>query len=120
MKMMTVFNDPEGETRFGEETVELRAGPMNVEARHSAPEACKRFYFSELSPGYKSSKDFAGRRQVSVLISGELEVRASNEETMIVKPGDIVRLEDTAYETPSRSMRVIGDEPARILVVQLE
>ena len=120
MKMMTVFNDPEGETRFGEETVDLRAGPMHVEARHSAPEACKRFYFSELSPGYTSSDDFAGRRQVCVLISGQLEVRTTNDEASVIEPGAVVRLEDTGYEMPGRSMRVIGNEPVRVLVVQLE
>lgn len=120
MKMLKVFNDAEGETRFGQETIELRAGPLHVSSRNSAPEACKRFYFSELSPGYQSTNDFAGRRQVCVLISGQLELRTTNDEAIVFEPGAIVRLEDTAYESPGRSMRVIGNEPARILFVQLE
>lgn len=123
MKLLTVYNDPKGQTRFGEEEVELRAGisaQVSGTSRMSSAESCKRFYVTEMAPGYASRNDFASRRQICVLLSGRLEVRLNDGEARAVEPGDLVRLEDTAYDNPARSMLVVGDEPARVLVLQLE
>lgn len=123
MKFLKVYNTSNGQTRFGEVEVELRAGiddKVSGTSRISPSETCKRFYFHELRPGYASGNDFASRRQVCVLLSGRLELRLIDGEKRMVGPGDLVRLHDTAYECPGRSMRVIGDEPARLLVLQLE
>lgn len=123
MKCLTVYNDAKGQTRFGEMEVELRAGiddNVSGTSRISPSETCKRYYFHELRPGYASSNDFASRRQICVVLSGRIELRLNDGETRMIGPGDLVRLDDTAYEGPGRSMRVIGDEPARVLVLQLE
>lgn len=123
MKFLKVYNDPEGRTRFGEGELELREG-INDQgsgiSRMSSSEACRRFYVTEMGPGYASSNDFASRRQICVLLSGQMEIHLSDGEKRAVEPGDLVRLEDTAYEVPGRSMHVVGNAPARVLVIQLE
>jgi len=73
-----------------------------------------------LGPGYASRNDFASRRQICALLSGRLELRLKDGEEKEIVPGDLVRLEDTAFDNPARSMRVLGDEHARVLVLQLE
>ncbi len=123
MKILTVFNDTKGATRFGEDKIEFQAGNIGVMpglARNSSTETCKRFYWTEMNPGFSSGKDFAARRQVCVLLSGQIEIQTVDGEVRALAPGDVVRLEDTAYEAPGRSMRVLGDVAARVLVVQLE
>lgn len=123
MKILTVVNDTNGKTRFGEETVEFRVGNIGQlpgTARNSPTETCKRFYLTEMDPGYSSTKDFSARRQVCVVLSGHLEVRSAEGDVRVLVPGDVVRLEDTAFEAPGRSMCVQGDAPARVLVLQLE
>jgi len=123
MKILTVYNAPNGEVRFGEKELELRAG-INDEAaglsRMSSSETCKRYYVTELGPGYASKNDFATRAQTCVLLSGRLEISLDTGEVREVETGDLVRLEDTAYDAPGRSMRVIGDVPVQVLVLQLE
>lgn len=123
MKILTVYNTSNGEVRFGEEELELRAG-INDQvvgmSRMSSSETCKRYYVTELGPGYSSNNDFATRSQICVVLSGRIEVSLNTGEVRELGPGDLVRLEDTAYDAPGRSMRVIGDVPAQVLVLQLQ
>ncbi|EDM72299.1 hypothetical protein RAZWK3B_08616 [Roseobacter sp. AzwK-3b] len=123
MRIATFSNDGEGGTKLGHETVELRAGLSDFLATSpmmSSAEPCKRYFYTELPSGYVSSKDFSSRRQLCVLLSGEVELTSSAGHVERFNAGAVIRLEDTDYENPGRAIRVIGDQAARILSVQVE
>jgi len=123
MEIVTFQNASAGGTVFGRETVTLQPGISDFLATSplmSAAHPCKRYFFSELPPGYHSSKDFSSRRQLCVLLSGEIEVMSTEGQTERFEAGDVLRLDDTDFQTPGRTVRVTGDGPARILSVQIE
>lgn len=123
MDIVTFSNDGKGGTEFGREKVELQLGLSDFLATSplmSASHACKRYFFSELPVGYSSSKDFSSRRQISVMLSGEVEVMSSAGQAERFVAGDVLRLDDTDYDTPGRAIRVVGEAPARFMSVQIE
>lgn len=123
MEIVTIVNDGKGGTEFGREAVTLQLGLSDFLATSplmSASHPCKRYFFSELPVGYHSSKDFSSRRQISVMLSGEVEVMSSTGQTERFVAGDVLRLEDTDYTNPGRSIRVVGEAPARFMSVQTE
>ncbi|WP_297771260.1 hypothetical protein [uncultured Roseovarius sp.] len=123
MRITTFSNDGKGGTRFGHETLDLHAGLSDFLANSpmmSSAQTCKRYFFTELPAGYSSSKDFSSRRQLCVLLSGELELISSAGDVETFAVGDVIRLDDTDYETPGRAIRVTGENPARILAVQID
>ena len=123
MEIVTFQNDNAGGTVFGRETVTLQPGLSDFLATSplmSAAQPCKRYFFSELAAGYYSRKDFSSRRQICVLLSGELEVTSTEGQTERFVAGDVLRLDDTDFQTPGRTVRVTGECPARILSVQID
>ncbi|HKK31710.1 MAG TPA: hypothetical protein VKA18_15100 [Alphaproteobacteria bacterium] len=123
MEIVTFKNDSEGGTVFDRETVTFQLGMSDFLAASpliSAAQSCKRYFFSELPQGYYSSKDFSSRRQICVLLSGELEVMSTGGQTERFVAGDVLRLEDTNFQIPGRTVRVTSECPARILNVQIE
>lgn len=123
MEIVTFKNDGKGGTLFDRDDVKLQLGVSDFLANSplmSSAQPCKRYFFSELPAGYYSSKDFSSRRQLCVLLSGELELMSSGGQTERFVAGDVLRLEDTDYQTPGRTIRVVSDTPARFLSVQLE
>lgn len=123
MRIATLSNDGKGGTQFGEENVEFHEGQsedVSTALKRSASQPCKRYFFSELPPGFSSINGFSSRRQICVLLYGELELTSSVGEVKTFAAGDTIRLEDTDYETPGRVLRVKGDHPAQVLAVQLD
>ena len=81
MRIATFSNDGQGGTKLGEEKVELRGSYNDVlgaSLKLSGSRPCKRYFFSELPPGFSSSNDFSSRRQLCVLLSGEIELKSSS------------------------------------------
>jgi len=123
MEIVTFINDSEGGTLFGHETVTLHLGNsdfLSASPLMSDANPCKRYFFTELPSGFYSSKDFSSRRQICVLLSGELEIMATDGHKECFVAGDVLRLEDTNFQTPGRTARVTSECPARILNVQIE
>lgn len=123
MWITTFLNDSKGGTTFGSEPVEFHAGEadfLTATVLMSSAKPCKRYFFSELPPGYTSKGDFSSRRQLCVLLSGQLVVVSSSGDVQQFEAGDVIRLEDTEYETPARSVRVTSSCAARVLSVQID
>ena len=123
MEIVTFKNDNEGGTFFSGETITLQFGVNNFLTASpllSTAHTCQRYFFSELPPGYQSGGDFSSRRQICVLLSGELEVMSTGGETKYFVAGDVLRLEDTNFQILGRTLRVTSKDPARILNVQIE
>lgn len=122
MQIATFSNDDKGGTVFGQVKLDLQKG-LNTQATAammSSAQSCKRYFFMELPPGYASNKDFSCRSQLCVLLSGEVELTSSAGEVQRFDIGAVIRLDDTDYENPGRAIRVVGDQAARILSVQIE
>lgn len=123
MRIMTFSNDGKGGTQFGHQMVDFQSGLSGFVVSSqmmSAARPCKRYFFTELPPGFASTKDFSSRSQLCVLLSGEVELSSSTGDTERLSAGGVMLLDDTDYENPSREIRVLGDEAAHILVVQTE
>lgn len=122
MQIVTFSNDGKGGTKFGHEKVDLHTGlnTLATAPMMSPAQSCKRYFFMELPLGHASIRDFSCRSQICVLLSGELELMSSTGDVERFEAGAVMRLDDTDYENPGRAIRVIGDQPARILTVQLE
>lgn len=112
-----------GQAEFGTETINLTSHSSSFpggSALVSQRFASTGHYFVELPPGFSKSKDFSVRRQLCVLVAGKVEIASGSGDKKVFTVGDVLRFEDTDYKAPNRSISVIGDEPARMLVVQLE
>lgn len=123
IEMLKVFSGEDGASKFGTETVTLQSGAEHFQKNivfFSPVESCKRFFFAQLPVGFSDNQAFAGRRQLCVVLSGRVEIGTPDGEFIGLGVGETVLLEDTAIATQLRSVQVVGDEPALILVVQLE
>jgi len=123
MEIVTFQNDSAGGTVFGRETVTLQPGIsdfLSTSPLMSAAQPCKRYFFSELAAGYYSRKDFSSRRQICVLLSGEIELTSSSGDVKHFVAGDVILLEDVEYEPPGRAMRITSEHAARVLAVQID
>lgn len=89
------------------------AGPFLV----SPPVAVDRMLFFEVPPGWNGDWHPSPRAQYYVQLRGALEVDFGSGETRLIEAGELMRLEDTVGE--GHRSRVVGDEPARGIFVQL-
>lgn len=123
LTIVDVSNDASGGVRIDRDEVRLRAGEADwfggVTAMSDA-EKCKRFFFLELPPGHAAEGTFAARKQLCVLLQGRVEVAVGGGNAVELGPGDVVRLADTDFQSANRSVRVVGTEPAHVIVIQLE
>ncbi|NHQ75789.1 hypothetical protein HAT86_15155 [Roseovarius gahaiensis] len=123
MRIVTFLNDGNGGTKLGYKPVELH-GPENflsgTSLMMSDSYPCKRYFFSEIPPGYSSSKDFSSRRQLCVLLSGEIELTSSTGDVQNFVAGNVILLEDVDYERPGRTIRITSEYAARVLAIQLD
>lgn len=123
MRITTFSNDGKGGTKFGHEAVDLNVGLSDFLATSpmmSSAQSCKRYFFTELPPGYSSRKDFSSRRQLCVLLSGEIELTSTTGDVQHFVAGDVILLEDVDYELPGRMMRITSEHAARVLAVQID
>src|SRR6056297_3026557 len=123
MRITTFSNDGKGGTEFGHEAINLNVGLSDFLATSpmmSSAQPCKRYFFSEIPPGYSSSKDFSSRRQLCVLLSGEIELTSSTGDVQNFVAGNVILLEDVDYERPGRTIRITSEYAARVLAIQLD
>ncbi len=66
-------------------------------------------------PGWDDAFHATPRRQYAVLLDGQLSVTASDGETVMMKPGDMVLLNDS--DSKGHLSKVQDNRPARFLMV---
>jgi|GEM_PF-2218317 len=123
MRIVTFFNDGNGGTQFGYKPVELHGPEKDLNGTAltmSDSHPCKRYFFSEIPPGFSSSRDFSSRSQLCVLLSGEIALTSSSGDVKNFVAGDVILLEDVDYEPPGRMMRITSEHAARVLAVQID
>jgi len=119
LRCVRLFADSRGESHFGTVRVSLEstdfappAPPLEVseivEGRHG---------FLRAPSGWFGDWHPTPTRQYMCLLSGVLEVEASDGEVREISAGEIVLLEDT--EGRGHSTRVISEQPAVLVFAQL-
>ncbi|MHA1554626.1 MAG: cupin domain-containing protein, partial [Alphaproteobacteria bacterium] len=73
--------------------------------------------FLEAPPGWDDTSHATPRRQWAILLSGLLKVTCGDGDSVIMKPGDAVLLNDPSGK--GHLSEVQGDEPARFFLVGL-
>ena len=115
----TLYNDENGTSHFGEETIEAAAvdfAPPAPPIFVSEPTAAQRVVYLFLPAGYEGDFHPAPRRQFMTLLSGRLECGVSDGETRVFTPGSSQRVQDTSGV--GHSTRALED--CVMLVAQLD
>ncbi len=118
MDLLEIYADENGETHFRKASVEFEANhyaPPSPPLEISAETPANTSLFLVAPPGWDDAFHATPRRQYAVLLEGEFSVTASDGETVMMKPGDMVLLNDAGSK--GHLSRVQGDQPARFLMV---
>lgn len=116
-----LFSDDHGESHFEDLAIEL--APQDF-APPAAPLHIAPFLETATSLWVGAEPGWAGetphptpQRQVFCVLSGAIEVTASDDSSRTLTPGSVLLLEDTAGK--GHSTRVIGDDEALFFAVTL-
>jgi hypothetical protein len=118
LDLLEIYADEAGETHFRNASVELEANhyaPPSPPLEISAETAVTTSLFLVAPPGWDDAFHATPRRQYAVLLEGGLSVTASDGETVTMKPGDMVLLND--FGSKGHLSKVQGDRPARFLMI---
>jgi hypothetical protein len=115
-----LFADAAGESRFDEVEVDLSpsdfappAPPMDM----SAPVPAGQFVFLQVPPGWVGDMHPTPRRQLSVVLSGAMEVSGATGERRVFVPGEFLLMEDTTGA--GHATRSVGDDDLRMAITAL-
>jgi hypothetical protein len=120
MKVWHLVSDDDGASHVNEIDVPLETvtyAPPAPPFHLSAPLAASRALLSVMPAGWFGDWHPSPVRQLYLALSGELEVIVSDGARLLVRPGDVVLVEDT--EGQGHTTRVLGDEPARGVFIHL-
>lgn len=120
-RCIVIYADAEGESHVRDIEVPLTEGdfaPPAPPLYTSEPARAQQALFFHAPVGWFGDWHPTPAYQYFVALSGELEVGVSDGELRPVRGGDVVLLEDLAGK--GHTTRVIGDQPACAIIVQLE
>ena len=120
MSILRLYTDAAGETHIEEHEPSLAvymASRVHPPHEQSEPQAVTRLVFFHFRPGTAGEWHTAPRRQYLILQSGELEINPSEGAARILRPGDIVLIEDTTGK--GHLTRTTGPDGARGVFVHL-
>jgi len=117
---LRLYADEAGDSRVEEVSVELRSTPYAPPApdlylSHPFPAAAAAFL--TFPAGWTGTWHVTPRRQLLVVLSGEIEVELADGTVRQAGPGTVGLLEDTVGS--GHITRVVGAQPVRTLVVPL-
>lgn len=118
MDLLEIYGDEQGETHFRKSNVEFELrdfAPPSAPIEISAEIPATTSLFLSAPPGWDDAFHPSPRRQLAILLDGALSVTVTDGETVMMKPGDIVLLNDQG--TKGHLSKVQGDRPVRFLLV---
>ncbi len=121
MELVEIYGDAAGEThlRRTEIDFEIREfAPPSQPLGVSAEMASSASLFLTAPPGWDDTFHPTPRKQLAVLLAGDIRISVSDGDTIELKPGDTVLLNDMASK--GHLTRVRGDRDASFLFVVLE
>ena len=120
-RYILIYADAGGESHFRDVDVALSEGdfaPPAPPLYTSAPTTAQQTLFTFAPVGWFGDWHPTPAHQYHVALSGELEVQVSDGEVRRIRGGDVVLLKDLTGK--GHTTRVIGIEPARAIIVQIE
>jgi len=116
MKVHRIYADAAGESHF--EDVEVELGMETPGGRVSAKLPATGVIFREVPPTYRLDWHPAPRRQYVVNLEGAVEITASDGESRVIGPGEILLAEDTTGR--GHRSRAVDARPRRCLFIPIE
>ena len=120
MKYVRLYSDEGGDSHFEDVEVEFEsadfappAPPLDL----SSSKPASQFVFVRAPSGWYVDWHTAPKRQFTCCLAGEVKITASDGETRLLLPGDILLIEDTTGK--GHKSKVISDEDHYAAVVQL-
>jgi len=121
MEILELYADEAGETHFRRKTTEFE---MRDFAPPSKPIGVSRelrattVLVLSAPPGWDDDFHPTPRRQYAVALEGEATITVSDGETVEIRPGDVILLDD--MDSKGHLTRVAGDRDARFLMIGLD
>ncbi len=118
--LIRLYADPDGESHIDEQQIELEPtayAPPAPDVYLSRPMAAVAAAFLHVPAGWIGTWHVAPRRQLFVVLSGEIEVEMSDGARKVGTPGMVALLEDTTGR--GHVTRALGSTFARAVVVPL-
>lgn len=118
MDLLEIYGDEAGETHFRKTEVDLELrnfAPPSAPIEISAETPATTSLFLVAPPGWDDAFHPTPRRQYAILLDGLLQVTVTDGESTLMRPGDIVLLNDK--DTKGHLSQVQGDRPACFLLV---
>ncbi len=121
MSFVRVYSDSEGETHFSDDQLTFTlenyappAPPISV----SKQLASESMVFISSAPGWVGDWHPVPRRQLMLVLSGELEVEVSDGEKRRFLPGSVAFVEDTTGR--GHASRVVSSERVYMMAIPLK
>ncbi|MDH3582168.1 MAG: hypothetical protein OEM91_16280 [Hyphomicrobiales bacterium] len=121
MKVLEVYSDESGETHFKEYGVSLSTvdfAPPSPPLKVSDQRSAKDYLFIEAPPGWDDSYHATPRKQLGVLLSGQITVTSSRGQAVELGPGSVFLLNDEGSK--GHLTKVIGSQNANFLLIGLD
>lgn len=121
MELLEIYTDAEGETHFRTATVpfEMRSfAPPSLPLGVSPDARPTAAFFLELPPGWDKSFHPTPRKQIGVILSGEVTIAATDGEVRRFGPGGYFLLNDA--NSKGHLTQVQGDTAIHALMIAVE
>lgn len=121
MEVLELYADGDGETHFRRVEVDFTMrdfAPPSLPIGISKETPVSTALFLSAPPGWDDSFHPTPRRQYAVALEGEASVTATDGETVRIRPGDVLLLNDA--NSKGHLTRVTGDRDARFMMIGLE
>ncbi len=121
MKCLRVYADRDGESHIEESEIELTPmlyAPPAPSFDVSEPVETTRYVMVRFPAGWDGELHRSPRRQLFVVLSGELEGGASDGSTVTLSAGDVLLMEDTTGKGHTAAVK--GGDDVFALMVHLE
>ncbi len=121
MKCFRLYADEDGESHFEKTETEFAPNlyaPPAPSFDVSEPVETTRYVMVRFPAGWNSELHCAPRRQMFVVLSGELEGAASDGATITLTAGDVLLMEDTTGKGHGAAVK--GEEDVFALMIHLE
>ena len=120
MRYTRLFSAEQGESHFDEVEIEFASTDYvegSAPLKLSSPHAAVDYRFMEAPAGWTSDWHPSSARNLFVVLSGEWEVTASDDETRRFKTRDVLLVEDVIGK--GHKSRVVGEEDSVALMIEV-